>query len=85
MLGVPPVIPTFHGPLCVAATAPDTVVEPLTGSGNGDTMATFVGPLPWSWADACREFMIVPITASRLNAAAAIKRNDVCSFQTWEN
>jgi hypothetical protein len=28
-----------------------------------------VGP---PWADACREFMIVPITASTLNTAAAI-------------
>jgi hypothetical protein len=45
------------------------VTEPVTGSGMGDSMVTF-GPPPW--ADACREFMIVPITASTLNTAAAI-------------
>jgi hypothetical protein len=65
-------IPTLHAPLCVAATAPETVVEPVTGTGMGDTMATF-DTLPWSWADACREFMIDPITASKLNTAAAIR------------
>jgi hypothetical protein len=43
------------------------VIEPVTGSGMGDSMVTF-GPPPW--ADACREFMIVPITASTLNTTA---------------
>jgi hypothetical protein len=54
----------------VAATVPETVVEPVTGSGMGDTMVTFGPP---SWADACREFIIVPITASTLNTAAPIR------------
>jgi hypothetical protein len=34
----------------------------------GDSMVTRGPP----WADACREFMIVPITANALNTAAAI-------------
>jgi hypothetical protein len=58
-----PVIPTFHVPLCVAATGPEMVVEPVTGSGMGASMVTF-GPPPW--ADACLEFIIVPITATPL-------------------
>jgi hypothetical protein len=31
---------TFHAPLWVAATVPETVVEPVTGTGTGLTMFT---------------------------------------------
>src|SRR5215472_9868494 len=39
-----PVIPTFHAPLCVAATVPETPNEPWTGSGNCVGSIVTVGP-----------------------------------------
>src|SRR5262249_41151977 len=35
-----PVIPTFHGPDCVAPTVPETVAVPVVGNGSGPMMVT---------------------------------------------
>jgi hypothetical protein len=65
------VAPTVHGPLCVAATVPEIVVDPVTGTGLALvlTSVTF-GPF---WAAARFEFIIVPIAASSVKIAAAIR------------
>ena len=44
LAAVSPVIPTFQVPLCVAAMVPDTVVEPVTGTGSVPTMVTGADP-----------------------------------------
>jgi len=41
--GREPVIWTLHGPLCDAATLPDTVVEPVIGTGLDDVFVTVTG------------------------------------------
>src|SRR6476646_148149 len=42
--GRAPIIPTFHVPLCVEETAPETAIEPVTGNGTGDTIVTGADP-----------------------------------------
>src|SRR5262245_22896727 len=53
---------TLHAPLCVAATVPEIVLEPVseTGNGNGAPMVTLGRP---PCALACGVFMREPTTA----------------------
>src|SRR5689334_22164128 len=66
-----PVIPTFQTPLCVTATFPVIVLEPVVGTGTGLTMRT-ASPSAGPWAAACREFMRTPTAPSATNRAATI-------------